>query len=128
MRQRRGAAVSEEPDASENPSSRTAKPHEQSGFGGAKPSNRLAFVLVPFVGACCCLNTLYGSIVWDDRAAVMMNKDVRAEAPLADLFVHDFWGTHIGHRESHKSYRPLTVLTFRCVQTIYHTLPYWKFL
>ncbi len=59
--------------------------------------------------------------MWFSRfvdACVMVNRDVRAETPLANLFVHDFWGEYIGHTESHKSYRPLTVLTFRYVTTV----------
>ena len=32
---------------------------------------------------------------------------------LFDLFQHDFWGGHMSRVESHKSYRPLTVLTYR---------------
>jgi hypothetical protein len=43
----------------------------------------------------------------------MSNKDVRAENPLRDLFANDYWGTPMIAADSHKSYRPLTVLTFR---------------
>ncbi len=32
---------------------------------------------------------------------------------LKQLFSHDFWGQDITLFDSHKSYRPLTVLTFR---------------
>jgi hypothetical protein len=34
---------------------------------------------------------------------------------LGDVFLHDFWGDDIQSNVSHKSYRPLTVLTFRFV-------------
>ena len=51
--------------------------------------------------------------VWDDRAAVLMNSDVRPETPLSHLLVHDFWGQPINTAGSHKSYRPLCVLSFR---------------
>ncbi len=33
--------------------------------------------------------------VWDDRAAVLGNADLRPGAPWSDLLVHDFWGQNI---------------------------------
>ena len=33
--------------------------------------------------------------------------------PLMQVFEHDFWGTAITDWQSHKSYRPLTILSFR---------------
>ena len=35
------------------------------------------------------------------------------EIPLWHLLWHDFWGQNIDRDDSHKSYRPLTVLSFR---------------
>ena len=35
------------------------------------------------------------------------------DTPLGNVFSNDFWGDPISSPESHKSYRPLTVLTFR---------------
>ena len=58
-------------------------------------------------------NTLDGGYVWDDRAAIISNKDVRQETTMEELFAHDFWGQNIKDSLSHKSYRPLTVLSFR---------------
>ncbi|XP_035412975.1 protein O-mannosyl-transferase TMTC4 isoform X3 [Cygnus atratus] len=43
----------------------------------------------------------------------VMSVDLRAETPLGDLWHHDFWGSKLSSNTSHKSYRPLTVLTFR---------------
>ena len=37
------------------------------------------------------------------------------------VFLHDFWGTPMSKEQSHKSYRPLTVLTFR-VNYLFHAL------
>jgi hypothetical protein len=75
------------------------------------------------------LNTLNAGFTYDDKVAVMSNADVINHGiPLADLFVHDFWGNAmrislpewLGGNSSateshwtHNSYRPLTVLTFR---------------
>ncbi|KAE9353073.1 hypothetical protein PF008_g5160 [Phytophthora fragariae] len=50
--------------------------------------------------------------VWDDRSAVLSNADAQSSG-LLDVFRHDFWGTHIRSTHSHKSYRPLTVISFR---------------
>lgn len=35
------------------------------------------------------------------------------ETPLVNIFFDDFWGTPLTHSGSHKSYRPLCVLSFR---------------
>lgn len=40
-------------------------------------------------------------------------QDLQADTPLGDLWHHDFWGSRLSSNTSHKSYRPLTVLTFR---------------
>lgn len=50
--------------------------------------------------------------VHDDIVAVVRNPDV-FNSPLGDLFSNDFWGAPMSSPASHKSYRPITVLTFR---------------
>ncbi|OWZ03829.1 LOW QUALITY PROTEIN: hypothetical protein PHMEG_00024377 [Phytophthora megakarya] len=57
-------------------------------------------------------NANSNGFVWDDRSAVLTNADVQRSS-WSDVFSHDFWGTHIRSVHSHKSYRPLTVLSFR---------------
>lgn len=45
------------------------------------------------------------------------NRDVTSDAvPLRKLFSHDFWGQDIRGATSHKSYRPLAALAFRCTR------------
>ncbi|XP_030057204.1 protein O-mannosyl-transferase TMTC4 [Microcaecilia unicolor] len=61
----------------------------------------------------CFANSFDGDFVFDDSEAILNNKDLRAETSLGDLWIHDFWGTKLSSNASHKSYRPLTVLTFR---------------
>ena len=62
----------------------------------------------------CYANSCWGDFVFDDSEAVINNQDVDPGATsLADVFSHDFWGTNMSSRTSHKSYRPLTVLSFR---------------
>ncbi|XP_069746588.1 protein O-mannosyl-transferase TMTC4 isoform X3 [Narcine bancroftii] len=61
-----------------------------------------------------CFGTSYdGDFVFDDSEAIINNKDLRPETSLGHLWEHDFWGTNLISNTSHKSYRPLTVLTFR---------------
>ncbi|XP_053600141.1 protein O-mannosyl-transferase Tmtc3 [Plodia interpunctella] len=58
-------------------------------------------------------NCLYCGFVFDDISAIKENRDLRPQTPLTNIFLNDFWGTPIHKEQSHKSYRPLTVLTFR---------------
>ena len=62
-------------------------------------------------------NSLGGDFVHDDVAAIVNNRDVTGGS-WAALWTNDFWGLHIRDMRSHKSYRPLTVLTFRYLHTI----------
>ncbi|KAG1688503.1 hypothetical protein DVH05_003594 [Phytophthora capsici] len=57
-------------------------------------------------------NANTNGFVWDDRSAVLNNADTQSSS-LWDVFSHDFWGTDIQSVDSHKSYRPLTILSFR---------------
>ncbi|XP_033017490.1 LOW QUALITY PROTEIN: protein O-mannosyl-transferase TMTC1 [Lacerta agilis] len=61
----------------------------------------------------CYLNSLRGEFVHDDVWAIVNNPDARAAAPLAAAFGNDFWGKGMAENTSHKSYRPLCVLTFK---------------
>uniref|UniRef100_A0A8C8RUT3 dolichyl-phosphate-mannose--protein mannosyltransferase n=1 Tax=Pelusios castaneus TaxID=367368 RepID=A0A8C8RUT3_9SAUR len=72
-----------------------------------------AALLLAGLGALCYGNSLRGEFVHDDVWAIVNNPDVRAAAPLAALFADDFWGKGMAENSSHKSYRPLCVLTFK---------------
>ena len=65
------------------------------------------------LAAACYWNSLQGGLVHDDIFAIRDNPDVRPETPLAQVFTNDFWGRPMSSNVSHKSYRPLTVLSFR---------------
>ncbi|XP_071991603.1 protein O-mannosyl-transferase TMTC4 [Engystomops pustulosus] len=69
--------------------------------------------LVGLFAFACFANSYNGNFVFDDSEAIINNKDLREETPFVDLWLHDFWGTKLSSNASHKSYRPLTVLTFR---------------
>ncbi|XP_073644988.1 protein O-mannosyl-transferase TMTC1 isoform X6 [Tursiops truncatus] len=68
------------------------------------------------VGASCLCygRSLQGEFVHDDVWAIVNNPDVRPGAPLRwGIFSNDFWGKGMAENTSHKSYRPLCVLTFK---------------
>ncbi|KAI5703300.1 hypothetical protein M8J75_010127 [Diaphorina citri] len=58
-------------------------------------------------------NSVWGDFVFDDAEAIVNNDDVQGTAPFWKLFYNDYWGSLINQNYSHKSYRPLTVITFR---------------
>ena len=56
----------------------------------------------------------FQKLFFDDEGAIVENADVtNADSPLSDLLLNDFWGTPMTSSRSHKSWRPLTVLTLR---------------
>lgn len=61
-----------------------------------------------------------------DSRAIEGNQDVRPSTPLSSLFQNDFWGTSLTHSGSHKSYRPLCVLSFR-LNFLLHQLHPWGY-
>lgn len=77
------------------------------------PAGYAAGITVVLVCVLCYGNGLHGDLVHDDMMAITRNPDVRPESPLKNLLSHDFWGTPLISNNSHKSYRPVTTLTFR---------------
>ena len=74
--------------------------------------------LVAFVVGAALFGTqrrLEGPLLYDDKAAVMRNPVVIGQVPLAQVWLVDFWGEHeLVLPSSHKSFRPLVTLTYRC--------------
>lgn len=79
-----------------------------------------------FLSVACYLNSLNGELVHDDVFAVRDNQDLRSSTPILQLFRDDFWGEPMSSLVSHKSYRPLTVLTFRLNYAL-HDLQPWGY-
>ena len=75
----------------------------------------MCYVAVAALAAGVYWNSVDGQFVHDDIVAVVKNEDVRPDTPLVDILRHDFWGQPINSERSHKSYRPLSVATFRSV-------------
>lgn len=71
------------------------------------------YLLVSALAILCYINSCWGNFVFDDNEAIIQNEDVNPDTPISNVFKNDFWGINIFLKNSHKSYRPLTVLTFR---------------
>ncbi|TRY82465.1 hypothetical protein DNTS_032809 [Danionella cerebrum] len=70
-------------------------------------------MLTASVALLCFINSYDGDFVFDDSEAIINNKDLKPDTPLSNIWKNDFWGSNLSSNSSHKSYRPLTVLTFR---------------
>ncbi|KAL0037384.1 hypothetical protein WJX79_005166 [Trebouxia sp. C0005] len=68
-------------------------------------------------------NTWSAGFAFDDNFAVVNNGDVTGSAPLAEIWQHDFWGQQIRSDQSHKSYRPVTILSLRVINWAGKLLP-----
>ena len=62
--------------------------------------------------------SLHGELVFDDLPAVGKNPDLDIRTNLSNIktlvniFRHDFWGEDLKSSSSHKSYRPITTISF----------------
>uniref|UniRef100_A0A2R8MGH4 Protein O-mannosyl-transferase TMTC1 n=2 Tax=Callithrix jacchus TaxID=9483 RepID=A0A2R8MGH4_CALJA len=86
-------------------------PSRRRGCGLARAG---AAALLAGASCLCYCRSLQGEFVHDDVWAIVNNPDVRPGAPLRwGIFTNDFWGKGMAENTSHKSYRPLCVLTFK---------------
>ncbi|CAG7835428.1 unnamed protein product [Allacma fusca] len=83
---------------------------QQSGSG---LSTRLLYMIVILISTASYWNSFNGDFVHDDLSAIKTNGDVTGQNSIWDIFFNDFWGKPMADRTSHKSYRPLTILSFR---------------
>ncbi|KAK1168848.1 protein O-mannosyl-transferase TMTC1-like [Acipenser oxyrinchus oxyrinchus] len=78
------------------------------------PGKGMCWYIVLFsVCALCYSNSLQGEFVHDDVWAINNNPDVRPGSSMKSIFFNDFWGKRMADNTSHKSYRPLCILTFK---------------
>lgn len=78
----------------------------------------IATAIIALTSIACFISSLNGEFVYDDSEAVVNNADVKPSTSIWELFYNDFWGARLTRKESHKSYRPITVLTFRYQQLL----------
>ncbi|KAL7019450.1 hypothetical protein ACKWTF_011123 [Chironomus riparius] len=81
--------------------------------------NMQMYSIVGIFGILVYLNSLPGNFVHDDLPAIVYNRDVLGTTSVFDMLLNDFWGMRMKLKESHKSYRPLTTLTFRLNRMIF---------
>ena len=83
----------------------------------ARPPTSNLPALAGLVAFACYCNALRGELVFDDVYAVLRNPDVGPGAAAnwasGAAWRHDFWGRAVRSPESHKSFRPLAVLSFQ---------------
>ncbi len=72
----------------------------------------------------CYANSLQGDLVHDDVFAIKENRDLLPSTPISQLWENDFWGEPMSSVSSHKSYRPLTVLSFRLNYLVHGRSPW----
>ena len=82
-----------------------------------------AAILSSLVGAILYTNTLDCDLCFDDETAIIKNADLRSTSPWGNLLWNDFWGVPMGSNDSHKSYRPLCVATFRLNYLLHELQP-----
>ncbi|XP_048864478.1 protein O-mannosyl-transferase TMTC1 [Brienomyrus brachyistius] len=71
------------------------------------------YIVLAAACALCYSNSLRGEFVHDDVWAITNNPDVRSGSSLRNIFFNDFWGKRMADNTSHKSYRPLCILSFK---------------
>ena len=82
-----------------------------------------AALLCAGVGLLVYINSLGLQFCFDDEIAIIRNQDIMSNTSWGDLLYNDFWGRPIGSEDSHKSYRPLTVATFRLNYMLHELQP-----
>lgn len=86
---------------------------EESAWRAVCNSDFALYSMVTATAVLSYVNSLGGEFVHDDIPAIVTNGDVIGSNSLRELFLNDFWGTPMADVNSHKSYRPLTTLSFR---------------
>ena len=70
------------------------------------------------------VNSLDLQFCFDDHSAIKDNVDLSPAVPWSNLLLDDFWGMPMHVEGSHKSYRPLCVLTFRLNYLLHQLRPF----
>ncbi|XP_042869657.1 protein O-mannosyl-transferase TMTC2-like, partial [Penaeus japonicus] len=97
--------------------------HAHDAYEGEDPPPTWVYMTVWVAGVLVYVNGLSGDFVHDDVSAIKTNPDVLATTPLSHVFLNDYWGKPMSDPLSHKSYRPLTILTFRMNHAMFGLRP-----
>lgn len=85
------------------------------------------YLIIILLSVASCISSLFGDFVFDDTEVILNNKDILPSTPISNIFENDYWGTNLRSNLSHKSYRPLTVLSFRWNYVFFGGLESWHF-
>lgn len=97
-----------------NGGKRTSRQSVEEAKHGVTLSEWLPCLIPPVLALGVYTNSLGGEFVHDDLSAITGNRDITDPAAGTwDFLYNDFWGTSLLDPLSHKSYRPLTILTFK---------------
>lgn len=58
-----------------------------------------------------------------DETHIDQNDDVNGVTPLIDVFLNDYWGRRMNAHNSHKSWRPFSILLFRILRSHGNHIP-----
>ncbi|MPC39140.1 Transmembrane and TPR repeat-containing protein 2 [Portunus trituberculatus] len=108
---RRNKSVSSSSFSSSSSSSSSYR--EEDGGDGEEPPPTWVYLTVWLAGVLVYVNGLTGDFVHDDVSAIKTNPDVLGTNPVSHVFFNDYWGKPMSDPLSHKSYRPLTIISFR---------------
>ena len=73
---------------------------------------------IVLISILCYWASLFGDFVFDDTEAIVNNNDVMTDTSISQVLANDFWGTNMSDTSSHKSYRPITIITFRLIRKL----------
>ena len=82
-------------------------------------------VALSALGVACFAPGVWNGFCFDDKHTIVRNTDVlprhndtAVHWQWQDVFAHDYWGMDIADPASHKSYRPLTTMSFRATAVL----------
>lgn len=112
---RRGAASSQRQPSDADTAGDHPSPPTSASRSGPASSSRLhaAALAAAALGVACCSAALGGGLLYDDRALIVENQDLRPSSPWLGLIAHDYWGTPLDDPRSHTSWRPVTVASLK---------------
>ncbi|KAE9412374.1 hypothetical protein Angca_010205, partial [Angiostrongylus cantonensis] len=75
-------------------------------------STKLQLLIIVLMATIPYFPSIDGDFVFDDSATIVNNPVVNGKASIEQVLYTDYWGQPIRSPQSHKSYRPLTTVTF----------------
>ena len=83
---------------------------------GTMSSGNVRYILIGALVSLSFGSSIFGDFVFDDTEAILVNPDLERHLFDSRIFLNDFWGKRLTDSSSHKSYRPLTILVYKCIR------------